>query len=136
MTFLAVNFSVLKYFTHKSTPFKDYFKGVGLALSSCGQYTRVTQINPPRQKNEQRILLLQFSAEWYIPAMSSEIFFQVLCLFYLCFFVNAAAKANVPLSLRYCSMLKEVSVFGIQRPSVASVRRRCCRINLECSAKY
>ena len=67
------SFSALTYSTHKSTPFKDFFKGVGLALSSCGQYTGVTQIKPRKQKNGQSILLLRFPAWWYTPAMSSEI---------------------------------------------------------------
>jgi len=63
-------------------------------------------------------------------------FFQVRCLFYLCLLCYAASNENIPLSLRHCSILKDVSVFGIQRPSVASVRRRCRRINLLCPAKY
>jgi hypothetical protein len=45
--FLAVKFSVLNFSTHKSTPFKNYFKGVVLALSSSGQYTGDTRITPP-----------------------------------------------------------------------------------------
>jgi hypothetical protein len=63
-------------------------------------------------------------------------FVQVRCLFYLCLLCCAASNANVPLSLRHCSMLKDISVFGNQRPSVASVTRRYLRINLVCTAKY
>ena len=63
-------------------------------------------------------------------------FFQVRCLFYLCLLCYAVANANVHISVRYCSMLKDVSVFGILRPSVASVRRRRRMINPVCSAKY